>query len=1071
MQWEKIAKLRIFTQKVLPTVYDDSLSYYELLDKVLYQVNQLTERVNLIPELVNEILNSGIVEQKVYNVLSKYVVIATNPPSGLKACVPDWSKTNKTPTDNAEAIQALLEYCDARGGLILYFPRGDYYVQSTILLNREQCDESKPLFVNTILGASRETTRILTDQNVPVLGGVGQSTTISRLTFEVLYNEICKVMPDCTVIDALLDNVHFSDCVVRGGTYNLKTAGSFVDSKGENTFDSVVFDDAQNVAIINGCVTKTLFRDCIVKQGEHATTPQTAVSLTRQTVIENILVKGDWTTGISFGANASGSKVEGGYIQSAYMFDASGAVSNLDIEGVQGVILYKVFENVANVSNSTVNARALSSAPGGKTLDFVDASQTNNITCYVSGVNPNWAIINPTVKLSSDSYRNEYVKYVTEDDDHTEEEYYFTTNNKTYHVDATLYQFTDALMQYGDAISLRDEEHQAEKYEGMYGVEIINNDGEHRYLLTAVDLDKIRELFESGGGNNTHIYADWVNFNEYKENGGYASDDATWEAILADDAINGTTIYFDGGKTYNFTEQMVVDKSLRILGGGTTPLRRAIFNFSLEKNASVFNPNIKTVYPIGIYVNAQNVTIENIFFYMPVVTGSMSAVYFSTLNGIIYYNTGVSGKQIVKDCVFNGNSVYEELNKAYQIHAIKGTACRNEIVGCTFQAGAYLCYQGMIGLSGASTYPSPWDSKWNQVGWSATKTEGDYNVYIHDCVFEKITGGALDEFQSVFDFQQLISVTVRDCRIIIADGLNGEENQLYVFAPQKVESFLVENTLIEGSGAPVGDKMSVHTMAFRQCVFKDCQKNLKNVYGYFGEAKPSYTYSGVIRAFFEGCRIIDTVDRSYYPSYDKTGGFYPYIQFLATDVMKIEGCEGFTLINGADTYMTGASHSGYANGGTYFQYGKGLYNLTEDEKTKLFSLATGATDTNAEVNIQNGFVDWTIAFNPGTITPGSTVQFIIPARLMPELGSSANYTYRHLVYCPETRKVCGHLESWIYCNEQGTTANANTTSPYYRITLRITEDGQDNGTWKRLYFHMFGANVPGSNKVQEVVIK
>lgn len=42
----KDAKLRFWCQKVLPLVYDDSLSYYELLNKVVLHLNQHTEDIN-----------------------------------------------------------------------------------------------------------------------------------------------------------------------------------------------------------------------------------------------------------------------------------------------------------------------------------------------------------------------------------------------------------------------------------------------------------------------------------------------------------------------------------------------------------------------------------------------------------------------------------------------------------------------------------------------------------------------------------------------------------------------------------------------------------------------------------------------------------------------------------------------------------------------------------------------------------------------------------------------------------------------------------------------------------------
>ena len=42
----EINELKYYVQKALPAVYDDSLSYYELLSKVLVKVNEVIKGVN-----------------------------------------------------------------------------------------------------------------------------------------------------------------------------------------------------------------------------------------------------------------------------------------------------------------------------------------------------------------------------------------------------------------------------------------------------------------------------------------------------------------------------------------------------------------------------------------------------------------------------------------------------------------------------------------------------------------------------------------------------------------------------------------------------------------------------------------------------------------------------------------------------------------------------------------------------------------------------------------------------------------------------------------------------------------
>ena len=50
-----IEKVRFWCFKVLPLVYDDSLSYYEVLCKCVDKLNELIEEMNTLPEALAEI--------------------------------------------------------------------------------------------------------------------------------------------------------------------------------------------------------------------------------------------------------------------------------------------------------------------------------------------------------------------------------------------------------------------------------------------------------------------------------------------------------------------------------------------------------------------------------------------------------------------------------------------------------------------------------------------------------------------------------------------------------------------------------------------------------------------------------------------------------------------------------------------------------------------------------------------------------------------------------------------------------------------------------------------------------
>ena len=66
-----IPKFRFWCQKVLPLVYDDSLSYMELLSKVINYLNHVIEDVNDIPEYINELISDEKLKEIMTELLSE----------------------------------------------------------------------------------------------------------------------------------------------------------------------------------------------------------------------------------------------------------------------------------------------------------------------------------------------------------------------------------------------------------------------------------------------------------------------------------------------------------------------------------------------------------------------------------------------------------------------------------------------------------------------------------------------------------------------------------------------------------------------------------------------------------------------------------------------------------------------------------------------------------------------------------------------------------------------------------------------------------------------------------------
>lgn len=144
----EVKPLCYWVQHVLPLVYDDSLSYMELLARVTKRLNELIENNNKLPdyimELIKEYISSGEIEKVLAEVLANYMLNVKFPPADLTPATGDGS------TDDTEAIQGCIDYAFNNGGMSVYFPSGSYLTQPLTLRNKA-----------TLFGQDRYTTRLV----------------------------------------------------------------------------------------------------------------------------------------------------------------------------------------------------------------------------------------------------------------------------------------------------------------------------------------------------------------------------------------------------------------------------------------------------------------------------------------------------------------------------------------------------------------------------------------------------------------------------------------------------------------------------------------------------------------------------------------------------------------------------------------------------------------------------------------------------------------------------------------------------------------------------------------------
>ena len=68
-----IKTFKFWCQKVLPLVYDDSLSYYELLCKVVNYLNKVIEDVNSIPDYIDAVINEKLSDEHLQELIEQFV--------------------------------------------------------------------------------------------------------------------------------------------------------------------------------------------------------------------------------------------------------------------------------------------------------------------------------------------------------------------------------------------------------------------------------------------------------------------------------------------------------------------------------------------------------------------------------------------------------------------------------------------------------------------------------------------------------------------------------------------------------------------------------------------------------------------------------------------------------------------------------------------------------------------------------------------------------------------------------------------------------------------------------------
>lgn len=240
-----IETLCFYCQKVLPMVYDESLSYYELSCKISEKLNEVIKAQNGIPDYIEKkikkYIESGDINTIIAQILANYNLNVKFPPSGLKPASGDGT------SDDTQAIQACIDYASQHEGMTLFFPNGSYLVSELTLHD-----------TLSMYGQDRYNTRVVIRGGVKkaIISGTLRNLSLTGLGFDgngdIQVNNV-------DIIDVSCDSCSISNCFFTDG-YTLLKLNSKVQSDISNCyFESAVVESA-NLTGTGVRLTNSMFK-------------------------------------------------------------------------------------------------------------------------------------------------------------------------------------------------------------------------------------------------------------------------------------------------------------------------------------------------------------------------------------------------------------------------------------------------------------------------------------------------------------------------------------------------------------------------------------------------------------------------------------------------------------------------------------------------------------------------------------------------------------------------------------------------------------------------------------------
>lgn len=114
--------------KVLPLVYDDSLSYYEVLCKVTKKLNDLVSFINEIPQYIDNEIEERLTDEHIEEILRQYVL-------GIENAISDNNEENNETASNAYKKGDMLWWKDKLYKAMVDIPQGTQLISDVNVEN------------------------------------------------------------------------------------------------------------------------------------------------------------------------------------------------------------------------------------------------------------------------------------------------------------------------------------------------------------------------------------------------------------------------------------------------------------------------------------------------------------------------------------------------------------------------------------------------------------------------------------------------------------------------------------------------------------------------------------------------------------------------------------------------------------------------------------------------------------------------------------------------------------------------------------------------------------------------